>query len=49
MKEWLKRMGSKWRNMPDEEKEMYVFVKKRAMEKYEEDVENWKLQQQNKA
>lgn len=48
MKEWLKRMGMKWRNMTDEEKEMYVFVKKRATEKYEEDVENWKLEQQQK-
>ncbi|XP_020892603.1 transcription factor A, mitochondrial-like [Exaiptasia diaphana] len=48
MSEWLKRMGRKWRNMSSEEKEMYFSVKKRAMEKYEEDVENWKLEQQAK-
>lgn len=48
-KEWLKRMGEKWRDMSDEEKEMYIFVKKRAMEKYEEDVENWNLQNQKKS
>lgn len=48
MSEWLKKMGKKWRNMSNEEKEMYVFVKKRAMEKYKEDVENWKLEQQAK-
>lgn len=48
MKEWLKQMGKRWRNLTDEEREGYVFVKKRAMEKYEEDVENWKLKQQNK-
>ncbi|XP_031561032.1 transcription factor A, mitochondrial-like [Actinia tenebrosa] len=48
MKEWLKRMGQRWRNLTDEEKESYLFVKKRAMEKYEEDVEEWKLKQQTK-
>lgn len=48
MRDWLKRMGMKWRNMSPEEKEVYSDTRRRASEEYEEDVENWKLEQQTK-
>ncbi|EDO46838.1 predicted protein [Nematostella vectensis] len=40
--QWTQRMAETWRDMSDDEKEMYRMANRRAVEKYNEEVTEWK-------